>query len=222
MDYSEDFEDGFEYTSLGALHYRYHPGTGTKLIFLHGVGGSTRVWMKLMQVMPDNLDISLIDLLGHGESDAPHIDYTISNQFQALREFMSLRNNGDSYLFGHSYGGWIAAYYASQPYTCKGIILEDAAGLKESFDHLQDSQRITEYKEGMLRTTMQTNNNKDYVIKSILDSDFGEDQLTGELLSLIKSPTKIIWGSEDKVLEKSYANIFQKGIAGSLRNFARR
>lgn len=44
MDYEKDFEDGFEYTSMGALHYKYHPGTANKLIFLHGIGANTKVW----------------------------------------------------------------------------------------------------------------------------------------------------------------------------------
>lgn len=215
MDYDKDFEDGFEYTSLGALHYKHHPGSGKKLIFLHGMGASTRVWKKLMQFLSDDLDLFLLDLIGHGESDAPHMDYTISNQFQALREFIALRNTGDSYIFGHSYGGWIAAYYASQPYTCKGIILEDAAGLKESFDHILESKGMEEYKDSMLRSAMQMNSNKEYVMRSIIDSDFGEDQLTSDLLSKISVRAKIIWGSEDKVLDRNYAQIFQKGIRNS-------
>ncbi len=215
MDYDKDFEDGFEYTSLGALHYMHHPGTKEKIIFLHGLGANTKVWSKLMQFLPDELDIFLIDLLGHGKSDAPQIEYSISAQFQALREFIAMQNNGDSYIFGHSYGGWIAAYYASQPCTSKGIILEDAAGLKESFDSIIKSGKEKEYKEKMLKSVLGLNSNKEYVFKSILDSDFGEDQLTDQVLSNITTKTKIIWGSDDRVLDKSIAQIFQKKIEGS-------
>src|ERR1700719_471209 len=136
MDYERDFEEGYEYTSLGTLHFRRHPGPKEKIIFLHGIGSNMRTYKRLMEFLPAELDIFLLDLLGHGESDAPQIDYTISSQFQALREFISLQNNGDSFIFGHSYGGWIAAYYASQATTCKGIILEDSAGAKPFFDDL--------------------------------------------------------------------------------------
>ncbi len=214
MDYEKDFEDGFEYTSLGALHFMYHPGQGKKIIFLHGLGASTRAWTRLVQYLPESLDISLIDLLGHGESDKPHMEYTISSQFQALREFMALRNNGDSFIFGHSYGGWIAAYYASQPYTCKGIMLEGSAGLKENFDAITQTGR-EEFKESMMKSLLATNGNKDYVFNSIIDSDFKEDQLTNEVLSKIKVPTKIIWGSDDNVVSRSYATIFNESIKGS-------
>lgn len=214
MDYEKDFEDGFEYTSLGALHYLHHPGTKGKIIFLHGLGSNTKAWTKLVQFLPNDLDVFLLDLLGHGESDAPQIDYTISNQFQALREFIAMQNNGDSYIFGHSYGAWIAAYYASQPCTSKGLILEDSAGLKEHFDSITKSG-MDKYKEDMLRSVMMVNSNKDYVFKSILESEFGEDQLTQEILSKITTKTKLIWGSEDSRVDKSYGQIFQNNIKGS-------
>ncbi|MDE1871165.1 MAG: alpha/beta hydrolase [Candidatus Micrarchaeota archaeon] len=215
MDYESDFEDGFENTSLGAMHYRYHPGTAEKLIFLHGLGYSVKTWSRLVEYLPDDLDVSLVDLLGHGESDAPEIEYTISAQFQALREFISMRNNGDSYIFGHSYGGWVAAYYASQPYTCKGIILEDSAGLKESFDLIIRNGGASEYKKTMLQSALKVNNNKDYVFRSILDSDFGEDQLTSEVLSKISARTEIIWGREDDMVGVRFAETFRKGIRNS-------
>jgi pimeloyl-ACP methyl ester carboxylesterase len=215
MDYNKDFEDGFEYTSMGALHFMHHPGTGKKLIFLHGMGANTRAWVKLVQYLPDNLDIFLIDLLGHGESDAPtDIEYTVSNQFQALREFIALQNNGDSFIFGHSYGAWVAAYYASQPCGCKGIILEDAAGLKENFDQIT-ANGAEDFKEKMLKQLLATNGNKDYVFKNLLDSNFKEDQLTQEILSSIKIPTKLIWGSNDTSVDVAYAKIFNERIKGS-------
>lgn len=215
MDYEKDFEDGFEYTSLGAIHYLHHPGTAQKIIFLHGMGSSTKAWTKLVNYLPEELDIFLIDLLGHGKSDAPEIDYTITAQFQALREFIALQNNGDSYIFGHSYGGWIAAYYASQPCASKGIILEDSAGLKEQFDSLIQSGKADESKQNMLKSTLMVNNNKEYVMKSIIEADFKEDQLTGDVLSNIKVETKLIWGSEDELVEANYAQIFNKNIKGS-------
>jgi pimeloyl-ACP methyl ester carboxylesterase len=138
----------------------------------------------------------------------------VSNQFQALREFIALQNNGDSYIFGHSYGAWIAAYYASQPCGCKGIILEDAPGLAESFADIP-ANGIDEFKSNMLKSILAINNNKEYVFKNLIDSEFKEDQLTKELLSSISAKTKIIWGSDDKILDKRYAPILNERIKGS-------
>ena len=214
MDYNADFEDGYENTSMGAMHYMHHPGTESKIIFLHGLGSNVRAWSRLMQYLPGNLDIMLIDLLGHGKSDAPpEVQYTVSNQFQALREFIALKNNGDSFMFGHSYGGWIAAYYASQPLgSCKGLMLEDPAGLKDYFDGITDRDA---YKESLFNTVMKAAGNRDYVIRSILDSDFAEDQLTNEMLSSINARTKIIWGSADQINDIKFADSFKSRIKAS-------
>ncbi len=213
MDYN-DFEDAFEYTSMGALHYMHRPGSGSKMIFLHGLGSNVRAWSRLLPFLPDSLDVTLIDLLGHGKSDAPpEVQYTVSNQFQSLREFIALQNNGDSYLFGHSYGGWIAAYYASQPLgSCKGIMLEDPAGLKEYFDGITDREA---YKDNLFKMVMKVAGNRDYVIRSILDSDFEEDQLTNEILSSINVKAKIIWGSADPINDIKFADSFRGRIKAS-------
>lgn len=215
MDYEKDFEDGYEHTSVCALHFRHHPGTREKIIFLHGIGSNTKAWKRLMEYLPSELDIFLIDLLGHGESDAPQIDYTISTQFQALREFIAMQNNGDSYLFGHSYGGWIAAYYASQPTGCKGIMLEDCAGEKEFFDELLKSGNKDKYNENLLNLAMMVSGNKEYVLKSIIELGTTEDQLDHNLLSQINTRTMIIWGGDDKVLDPKYAQILSEEIKGS-------
>ncbi len=213
MDY-DTFENGFSHTSLGAIHFKHHPGTKEKIIFIHGLGGTTLVWKRLMEYLPDNLDVFLIDLLGHGESDAPDIDYTVSVQFQALREFIALQNNGDSYICGHSYGGWVAAYYATQPCAYKGLILEDSPGLSELFNDLSASSEADKHKESVLRLELGEGNNE-AVMRSIIYSNFDVDLLTTQALSEIKRRVLILWGSNDELIPVRYANLFKDKIKGS-------
>ena len=215
MDYDNDFDDERCQTSLGSIHFRVHRGAGQKLIFLHGLGGTTLVWKRLMEHMPKDLSVYLIDLLGHGESDAPDTDYTISAQFQVLREFIAQQNNGDSYIFGHSYGGWIAAYYASQPYTCKGIILEDAAGLKENLEDILSSGRADEYRAELLKSAVEFGNREE-VMRSIIYSNLDEDRLDAGVLSRIRAPTLILWGTNDTVVDPKYSKVFNERIRGSV------
>jgi pimeloyl-ACP methyl ester carboxylesterase len=214
MDYTNDFQDDFCYTSLGAIHFKHHVGTKQKLIFLPAIGSTTRQWQTFVKHLPDDLEIYLVDLLGHGESDAPDVDYTVSTQFQVLREFISMQNNGDSYIFGHSYGGWIAAYYATQPYTCKGIILEDCAGLKENFDEMI-ATGLARHQEEMMKAVMKVNNNKEHVMRSAIYANFEDDRLTSDDLAKIKVPTLIIWGANDNIVNQKYSKIFQNKIRGS-------
>lgn len=214
MDYETDFEEGYVHTSLGNIYYKRHHGEGKKLIFLHGLGGTTRVWERLMKFMPYDFDISLIDLLGHGNSDAPEdLEYRISEQVQILNEFVSDQNNGSSCIVGHSYGGWIAAYYASYPYASKSFVLEASAGLKEDEDEFAQRLDQEDYKKTFFKDLMELNN-KDYVMKKILNRA-REEELTDEVLARIKKPTMIVWGTEDKRVDVKYAKLFNQKIKGS-------
>jgi pimeloyl-ACP methyl ester carboxylesterase len=215
MDYEKDFEEGSARTSLGAIFCRHHKGSGERLVFLHGMGATSRVWSRLVRYLPDELDVSLIDLLGHGRSDAPRIRYTVQAQVQALKEFMALRGISDSYIIGNSYGGWIAAYYASQRYACGGIVLEDAVGLEEFLDKEKGNRDLGRHKEDLIRSELAMNDNKEYVIRSMIESFFADEPLTKEELGRIDVPTAIIWGEDDDVVDSSFARIFAERIKGS-------
>lgn len=212
MNYDTDFEDGYTDSSLGKIHYMRHHADGKKLIFLHGLGGTTKVWAKLMLSMPDTLDISLIDLLGHGKSAAPEgIRYTISDQVQVLMEFISDQNNGSSCIVGHSYGGWVAAYYSSYPYPSSSLVLVDSAGLKEEEKALVKGDESS--KEKFIKQLVMLGN-KEYVMRSALSS-VREEELTDDVLSAIKKPTMIVWGSNDEVVNVENATLFSQKIKNS-------
>lgn len=214
MDYDKDFIDGKANTALGGLHYKHHNGEGKTIIFLHGIGATTKVWTKLVALLPYGLNIYLIDLLGHGSSDAPQINYTIKAQSLALDGFIKDQALEDFYIVGHSYGGWIGAYYASEN-KVKGLVLEDAAGLKEAFDQIVMAKREQDYKDAFFRTAMEINNNKDYVIKSILEENLRDGELDSAILSRITAPTLIIWGKKDLLLSPEMGLILQKKIKNS-------
>ncbi len=220
MDLEKDFEEGKSRTSLGSIFYMHHDagGAAPKLVFLHGVGASHIVWKRLMEVMPgSDYSVYLLDLLGHGNSDAPRIDYTVENQSVALREMLEGIGATDCCLIGHSYGGWISAYYSSVYSGLSGMVLEDSAGVKEEFDQIAGSGRIAEYQESMLKQLLSINDNKDYVMQGILNADFAlKYQLSADLLSKVKTRTLIVWGDSDEIVNIRYAEPLLKGIKGSV------
>jgi pimeloyl-ACP methyl ester carboxylesterase len=212
MLYNELADDYFK-TSLGKIHCKQSEGGTEKVVFLHGFGASTRSFSRLVGQLPDNISIYLVDLLGHGDSDAPEIDYTLDKQIQVVREFISGKKLGGSYLFGHSYGGWIAAAIAQEAYGGKGIILEDAVGLKEYFDDVNKGD-VEDYKEEVLKESLLMNA-REQVIRSTLESNLPSSYLTGKNLNKISTPTLIVWGSEDRIVDMKYAKLFNNYIKGS-------
>jgi pimeloyl-ACP methyl ester carboxylesterase len=217
MDMENDFTTGLQETRNGRIYYLHHAGKGRSLVFLHGVGASHIVWKRLVELMPDSYDVYLLDLLGHGMSDAPTIDYTIEAQVYSLRDFLSAQNRLDCVVIGHSYGAWTAVYYASLFHELSGIVLEDSAGIKEEFDDIIESGMVAEYKDSMLKQLVNMNNNKEYVMKSILNEDFAiRNQLTKDVLARISTKTVVVWGSDDKIVESKYASYLSSGIKGSV------
>lgn len=211
MDYELDFNDGYVHSSFGKIFYKRHRAEGKKLIFLHGLGGTTKAWAKLMKHIPAEFDVSLIDLLGHGKSDAPkEIEYKISEQVQALTEFIADQNNRESCIVGHSYGGWVAAYYASYPYTANCFVLEDSAGLEEDreFNNKDIGERDRKIEE-LARFSLSRE-----VAEKILSS-LQSERLTKETLAKIEKPTLIVWGREDSTVNVEYATSFKEEIKDS-------
>ena len=127
MDF-DGFEQGFAETKRGRVFYLRRKSSGTPIIFLHGIGGSSKGWNRLAPHLPEGLDIYLVDLLGHGRSDAPAINYDVMVQVEMLEEFIAGLGIAEPILFGHSYGGWMAVHYSLRR-NARSLMIEDSAGM---------------------------------------------------------------------------------------------
>ncbi|MGC8478680.1 MAG: alpha/beta fold hydrolase [Candidatus Micrarchaeia archaeon] len=220
MDIERDFIPSSQETSEGNIYFLHHvPLSSTpvkNIVFLHGVGANSHVWKKVVELMPESIGVDLLDLLGHGMSDAPRIDYTVEVQAKALRDFLSSQKVLDAILVGHSYGGWISAYYSSIFHELGGMLLEDPAGIKEQFDDIISQGMVSEYKSRMLKQLLNMNGNKDYVMESILNEDFAvKYQLSEDTLSKIRTKCALVWGENDELVNPKYAEYLLKWIKGS-------
>lgn len=119
---------------MGVQRYG-HPG-GETLVLLHGFTGSAANWAPLFAelAIPDRQLIA-IDMLGHGDSDAP-VDaerYSMEHcreDIVAVLQQLGIKH-GKATLLGYSMGGRIALYCAFSDFF-KALILESAsAGLAD-------------------------------------------------------------------------------------------
>ena len=209
----DGLEDLFRETGLGRVHYKRRRGSGTEVLFLHGLAASTQTWARLIERLPASLGVCLIDLLGHGKSDAPEMDYTVAAQARMVTEFIGLEGLGDCYLFGHSYGGQVAASMAQGKFKGRGMMLEEPAGLKDQYDDLARDGRLEKVIEEEAREARILNLDE-RVAKSILGNG-PKECLTGESLGLVSTPTLLLWGGMDKGVPIKYGSLFNKYIRGS-------
>ena len=213
MDHHMDFKEDYFQSSSGKIFFKHHEGAGQSIIFLHGFGAGSFVWKRLMTVLPDDLDVYLIDLLGHGKSEKPHLAYTVSLQVDVLSQFIRANKLEHAVLFGHSFGGWIASKYVAAGGKAKAIVLEDSAGIAENHDAVKSSGSYDDFKDEMFKRAMEIAGNDEYVIRSSIENSEGE-LLSPDEFSRITLPTMIIWGKEDNIVPVDYAT----GISNAIKN----
>src|SRR5438128_12473145 len=94
-----------------------HPEGATRtLLFVHGFGGSVTQWLYQLRFFGQSMHVIAPDLRGHGLSDDPvGLPYTMDSFVQDLETILdALQIQEPVHLIGHSFGGAIAAEYATR------------------------------------------------------------------------------------------------------------
>lgn len=105
-----------------SLHTEIYGQGNDTLVFIPGLGGTTRYWAPRLQHIGDSYRVVLADLLGFGESPKPWSRYSVARHVEALHA--ALRSFGPVSLVGHSLGSLLAiAYAAKYPGQVKNIVV---------------------------------------------------------------------------------------------------
>ena len=95
---------------------------GETIVFLHGIGGSTRYWKSRVEPLAGRYRLLLIDLLGYGKSAKPWTQYTIERHVEEVYEVV--RSRRSITLVGHSLGAIVAAAFCARyPHLVNRLIL---------------------------------------------------------------------------------------------------
>lgn len=82
------------------------------LIFLHGTTGHAEGHVKNIAAHAEHFHVYAIDLIGHGFTDNPDIDYGMQYYVDHLLAFMDAIGAEKAHIAGQSMGGSIAAWFA--------------------------------------------------------------------------------------------------------------
>ncbi len=132
---------------LGVEQEREDNKSGPALVLLHGFTGSAAGWgYHLDALAAYGLRVIALDLLGHGQSDAPDdpLRYTIERcQQDILAALQKLGvNKGQAILLGYSMGGRIALYTAFSGFFRALILESSSAGLEDPVE--REQRRISD------------------------------------------------------------------------------
>ncbi len=96
------------------------------LVFIHGIGNSSRTWDAVISKLPPDVRIISVDLLGFGRSPQPAwAQYNAHTQARSvMATLMTIPISGQVILVGHSLGSLVAVEMAKRyPVFVKSLIL---------------------------------------------------------------------------------------------------
>jgi 2-hydroxy-6-oxonona-2,4-dienedioate hydrolase len=126
-------------------------GRGEPLIFLHGTGGHAEAYTRNIAAHAAHFRVMSVDMVGHGFSDAPDIEYSIDVWVKHLGDLIETLGAKQVCLSGESLGGMVSAWYAIRnPGRVRKLVLNtgmlmqrDEAGRAQLRDAMERSKRAS-------------------------------------------------------------------------------
>ena len=120
------------YLDVGGISTRYlMSGNPNKplLLLLHGVGGHAEAFTRNLGPHGDHFWTVAIDMLGHGWTDKPDIQYQIKDYAQHVLDVIKALGRTRAHISGESLGGWVATYLAvNHPHVIDRLVLNTSGG----------------------------------------------------------------------------------------------
>jgi pimeloyl-ACP methyl ester carboxylesterase len=208
-------------------------GSGPKLGFLPGFGGLPR-WIPFLDALSRERTVIVPSLpgfpggeRGHAVLDT-HLDWVL-----AVRQLLTQAGLDGADLAGSSVGGSLAAEIAAiWPQSVRRLALIAPWGLFDETDPMTDpwAQRAPDVPGLMcaeparweaLKAEPEAQNSPEWQIEQVRASEaaarifwpLGNTKLE-KRLPLIAAPTLLLWGEQDRIVPRSYADKFARAIAG--------
>lgn len=230
-----------KYIVVNGVKIRYIVrGSGSPVLLIHGIGEFLEVWWQNIGPLSEHYQVYAMDLLGHGLSDKPAVDYNLAFATEVAIRFAQSLGIERASLIGHSIGGVIAMTMAINfPEKVDKLILVDSGGLTNevpllyrlcSLPLLGELMVGPTVKAGLRRGMKRAFYNPDLVTEGMVDKDYQVLKMPGakrailsiirhgvslkglnpetvmlDKLHLIKSPTLLVYGAQDKVIPVKYA-----------------
>lgn len=220
------------YITFGSLQVAYEesgPEGGQPVILMHGWGCSSFTVRSIAKTAAEHCRVYSIDLPGFGSSSEPDEIWGVGEYASMISEFITALKIKSPILIGHSYGGRVAIWLASERKDIKAVVLVDAAGIKPhrsykyyfkvySFKAAKALYKLLlgkEKAEKYIERMRAAKGSSDYAnssprMRAIMSRSVNQD-LTLRLKD-IAAPTLLIWGENDTATPMRDAKLMEKLI----------
>lgn len=212
------------------------------VVMIHGYSADKTVWMRFAPHFTDRYRVLVLDLPGHGETPFdPSLRYDTRSQAQRVLKAMDALGIVKAHLVGNSMGGFIAAQLAlHHPARVQSATLMDAAGV--TAPQPSDMEQMLSRGDGnpfevtsraaFDRFYAMTMAQPPWVPGITLDwiaadyaarreslarifTDFRNVDLLDTRLAEITVPVLVMWGDQDRLVHRSAAEVWTRGIPGA-------
>ena len=189
------------------------------MLLLHGWGCDSSFFAPITKKLSENYCVTVLDLPAHGKSDKPAQTWGVKDYAQIVCCFLDALALKKVVLIGHSNGGRIGIYIASQyPEYIEKLIITGGAGIKKPSTPESEKKNSSYQKKknvyNMMKKIRIFGNLPDLLAEKLrmkygsadykaLDPDMrgtfiriiSED--LSPMLRTIQAPTLLIWGEND-------------------------
>ncbi|ALH94062.1 alpha/beta fold hydrolase [Acinetobacter equi] len=232
---------------VGDLTWHYSEGGLSQkpsILLLHGLAGNRDNWNKVAQYLTPYYHVIIPDLPTNFDAQIPKkFDISVPNVSSELRQFIeALHIENNLNIAGHSLGGSIATYYASQyPFDTQSLFLLSSAGI------YKDAKTSYALNPAQLKSLVITKpGDLDQILSKLMQSPppipsnikiaqenllisqaFQTTQLIDQVIKLnqiytpetfarlarsVEAPTLILWGKQDQIINYEVATELQQLI----------
>lgn len=197
------------------LYYQTH-GTGKPLLLLHGYTQSSVMWESYIKDFEKEYEVYLIDLTGHGKSEAFKEDLSIRSVAEDLNTLIHYLNLDEIKAIGFSFGGDVLYQLALiNPTLISSMITIGAVGtwtIKDFPEYLE----VFTFENRANYPWLKTSHRNDEQVRAILDQfkNYTVSLSNGELQS-IQAEVMIMIGDDDPSMDLKEAVRVKENVPNS-------
>lgn len=196
-------------------------GSGTPLLLIHGLSGSSSWWRHNLERLSESHRVLAIDLVGFGRNrrfrNSP-LPLSIEEFSGIVVRFIEESVGERVHLVGHSMGGQISIHVAAnRGDLLRSLTLVSSTGVPFRVDPRPHIRQIRPPHPEQLRfsPTLALDALRAGPTSIAIASAYFLLNDARPLLDLIQTPTLLLWGDHDPLVPLSYGEAMQQRIAGS-------